>query len=266
MASWYAELRAARIDLRMTKEELADCSGLSVSSLRSYELGRRRPTREHLSRLLECVDADDPSRNAIFAAAGFAPDVEVGRYAERGLTRREAVQVVRLRPWPTLLVSGADVIAANGVARQLLGLPADSSRARRSNTRTAATRRAVGRSCENWDELVAGTIGAFKAAQPNEAVLEAPSPAFAALFHEYCAGDPVLLERFDRLWATTPAFKPTYAGRTYRVIWRATARTRIRLEAIISCVNTVTGLYVHSWIPVDAQSYQLLENLLADRR
>jgi transcriptional regulator with XRE-family HTH domain len=263
---WSLQFRQLRRNRGLSPADLSSLSGTSQGSIASYELGRRRPTRAHLSRLLECLDADEPSRNAIFAAAGFAPDFEVGRYAERGLTTREARSVVRERPWPSLLVSAADVIAANAAASRLLGLPLDSSRARRSKTLTAATRRAVGRSCDNWDELVAGTIGAFKAAQPGEASLDVPSPAHAALFHEYCAEDPVLLERFARLWVSTPPFKPTYAGRTYSVTWRTGARSRIHFEAIISCVNTVTGLYVHSWIPVDAQSHHLLERLLAGRR
>jgi hypothetical protein len=219
-----------------------------------------------LSQLMECLEADQPTRNVVLADAGFAPDIEVGRYAERGLTRREAGLIVRRRRWPTLLVGGVNVLAANEVARQLLELPMDGSRARRPDTLTAGTRRAIGRRCENWDELVAGTIGAFKAAEPDEASLEAPSPAFAPLFTAYCVGNPVLLERFALLWATTPAFEPTYAGRSYEVIWRATGRVRIRFDVIISCVNTVTGLYIHSWIPVDARSHRLMETLLAGRQ
>jgi transcriptional regulator with XRE-family HTH domain len=264
MTPWGVQFRQLRLSRGLSSADLSSLSGTSHGSIKSYEMGRRRPTREHLSRLLECLEADEPSRTAVFAAAGFAPDFEVGRYTERGLTRRDADLIVRQRPWPTLLISGANVIGANRVARKLLRLPADGSRARSSYALTAATRRAVGRSCENWDELVAGTIGAFKAAQPGEALLGAPSPAFAPLFNEYCAGDPVLLERFARLWATTPAFEPAYAGRGYGVIWRATGRARIRFEAIINCVNTVTGLYIHNWVPVDAKSHQLLEKLLAD--
>ena len=71
------------------------------------------------------------------------------------------------------------------------------------------------------------------------------------------------MERFRRLWNTTPPFQPTYAGRTYSIHWRAGARTTIRFEAIITCVNTVTGLYVHNWIAADAKSHRALEGLLA---
>ena len=260
-AEWSVGLRDLRRSRNLTRDELAARSGLSADSLRSYELRRRRPTRENLSRLLECLDADRSTRNVIFADAGYASDVAIGRYAERGLTTQEAKAVVRRRTWPTLLMGGVHILAANDAATRLLSL--DGLHTRRPDAMTQAARRALGHSCENWDELVAGTIGAFKAAVPDEASLDAPSPAFAPLFAAYCVGDPVLVQRFNRLWLATPAFQPTYGGRTYNVIWRATGRTRIRFEAIVNCVNTVTGLYIHNWIAMDARSHKVLEGLLA---
>jgi transcriptional regulator with XRE-family HTH domain len=258
---WRASLRDLRRRRNLTRSTLADRSGLSADSLRSYELGRRRPTRENLSRLLECLDADQATRNAIFADAGYASDATAGRYAERGLTRREAVAVVHRMKWPALLVGGTNILAVNDPAARVLSVR--DLRTKRPAALTQAARRAIGLRCENWDDLVAGTIAAFKATFPDEVSEEGPSPAFAPMFAAYCVGDPLLTRRLKQLWATTPAFQPTYAGRTYNVIWRSAGRARIRFEAIVNCVNTVTGLYVHNWIAVDARSHRLLETLLA---
>jgi transcriptional regulator with XRE-family HTH domain len=264
MPTWNEQLRAARKGLGMSRQALADLSGQSYESLRSYELGRRRPTREHLAHLLKSMKLDQPARNLVLVSAGFAPEAPVERYPEPNIPSSEAVRLIRQRAWPAFLVSQrAEVLAVSGATERLLGLvePGRNLTPRRS-VLTAATRRALAARAANWDELVAGLIAFFKAGVPEEPSLDAPGPYLNAALKQLTAGDPALMTRFVALWETTPPFQGRMTGFEYSTIWNARNGT-IRFSCHVGCLNTEIGLYAHTWIPADAQSHRLLEELLA---
>jgi transcriptional regulator with XRE-family HTH domain len=75
MADWNKRLRAARRDLGLSTADLATRAGLSVASVRAYETGRRHPTREHLSQILDCLRLDRQTRNEVLVDAGLAPQL-----------------------------------------------------------------------------------------------------------------------------------------------------------------------------------------------
>ena len=263
METWNAELRAVRESRGISREELADRCGLSVNSLRSYELGRRRPTREHLSRILKCLKLDGPPRNLILVRAGFASDAPVERFPEPSIPTKEAVQLIRQRPWPAFLLNAqAEILAVSGAAWRLLGVP-DRELSRRRSVLTLATRSAIATRAENWDELVSGMIQFFKAAVPEEASLDTPGPYLASILKQLTRGDAALMERFVELWKNTPPFRGRMTGLMYRCLWKAPSGT-MGFTCHIGCLNTEIGLYAHTWIPADARSHLLLEGLLAD--
>jgi transcriptional regulator with XRE-family HTH domain len=264
MATWNEQLRELRRGRSRTPSDLAACSGISQSSIRSYELGRRHPTREHLSRLLDCLGADAPARNVILADAGFASAVAVGTSVETSVPEKEAVQLLHRRPWPAFLVNHrADVLAVNAVAQRFLGLPPARPGAPYPSILTFATRRALASKCENWDMAVIVMIRGFKAGNPQAGTLDTPSPAFTRLLEAVCAGDPALVAKFTELWSNMPPWRGPFAGVVYETIWKGGGRQRIRFDCAINCVNAEAGLYFHDWIPADSTSFRLLEKQLA---
>jgi transcriptional regulator with XRE-family HTH domain len=265
MPDWNAQLRAAREQLGMSREALAELSGQSVESLRSYESGRRHPTREHLCRLLECMKLDKPHRNLILADAGFAPESPVERFPEPNVPMNEAAELVRGRPLPTFLLNQrAEVLALSDSAWRLVELPdLESNPTARRSVLTVATRRALASRAENWDEIVTGMIQVFKAGVPEESDLDAPGPYLKAILKQLTAGDAALTTRFVELWETAPAFEGRVTGLMYSCVWKAPVDT-IRFNCLIGCLNTEIGLYAHTWIPADAQSHLRLEELLTD--
>ncbi len=152
MPDWNKELRSVRERLGMSREELAGRSGLSADSLRSYELGRRRPTREHLCHLLESLQLDAGSRAAILTGAGFALDSAVVRFPEPNVPAREAMRLVRGRPLPAFLVNArAEILAISAPAWRLLELPdQDLKPSARRSILLAMTRRTIGTWAANW--------------------------------------------------------------------------------------------------------------------
>ena len=176
MPTWNAQLRAARESRGVSRQALADLSGQSVESLRSYELGRRRPTREHLSRLLACMKLDQPSRNLILAGAGFAPETPVERFPEPNIPTREAVRLIRERPWPAFLLNRRlEVLAVSGAAWHLLGLP-DREVSGRRNVLTAVTHRAIASHIVDWDEQVTRTTRSSRPAYRKSRLWTRPAP------------------------------------------------------------------------------------------
>jgi transcriptional regulator with XRE-family HTH domain len=263
MATWNEQLRNLRLSRETTRDDLARATGISIESIRSYEVGRRRPTRQHLSHLLKVLGADLRARNLIVADAGFAPETPVGRYAEPNVPEKEAIRLIRARSWPAFLLNAkAEILAVSGAAQRLLGL-SDRALLKRRSILTASTRRAIAAQVVNWDEQVAGMIGLFKAGVPEEPSLDAPGPYLKAILNQLTAGDAALTKRFSELWEMTPAYQGRLTGRAYRCLWKASGGT-IDFSCHVGCLNTETGLYAHTWIPADAKSHLVLERLLAD--
>lgn len=262
MAEWNTQLRMLRERRSLSRLQVAQRARMSESSIRSYEDGRRRPTRPKLSRLLHVLGADNASRNAVLTDAGFAPATPVGRYAEPNIPEKETIRLIRERPWPAFLLNPrAEVLAVSRAAQRLLSL-SDRDVAGRRSVLTATTRRAIAAQVENWDEQIAGMIALFKAGVPEEPSLDAPGPYLRAILKQLTAGDPALRQRFVELWEATPAFHGRVTGLMYRSVWSGAAGT-IRFTCHIGCLNTETGLYAHTWIPADARSHHVLETLLA---
>lgn len=265
MSDWNKQLRTARERLGITREALADRVGLSPDSLRSYELGRRRPRPEHLSDMLKCLEVDKASRDRILADAGFAGETPIDRFLEPNVPTKEAVRIISERPLPAFLLnSRTEILAVSGAAWKLAGL-ADlglKPRVPRSLL-TQATRRALATRVANWEQLAVRLIAAFKAGVPEEQSLETPGPYLDSVLKQLCAGDPALIKRFAELWELTPPFEGRMTAATYPTIWRAPGG-EIRFNCFIGCLNTEVGLYAHTWVPADAKSHLLLEKLLAN--
>lgn len=262
MAAWNEQLRQLRTGRNRSTAELAACSGISHASIHSYEVGRRHPSRERLSRLLDCLEADAPTRNLILSGAGFVATADEEDF-EMGVPEKDAIQLLHRRPWPAFLVNHrADVVAVNEVAERFLELP-PARPGRHPNVLTWVTRRALATRCVNWDMTVTVMIRGFKAGNPQVGSLDAPSPSFTPLVDAVCAGDPALVAKFTTLWETMPAWRGPFAGVVFETIWRASRGEKIRFNCAINCVNAKAGLYFHDWIPADPTSFRLLKKQLA---
>ena len=263
MDAWYDLLRRVRERRGMSRQELAERCGLSTHSLRSYELGRRRPTRGHLLDLLKCLKAGERSRNIILAGAGLAPDAPVERFREPNVPLKEAVQLIRRRPLPAFLLDDrAEIIAISGAAWRLLDLPQYEHRPpRRPGALSELTFRVAASRVVNWDVVMGQTIQFFKAGLPDDTTAMASGSLANRTLMRVAAGDPKLMSRFADLWQRTPPFRGRMTGHMFPSIWRFPGGD-IHFNVFIGCLNTEVGLYAHTMVPADAKSHQLLERVL----
>jgi DNA-binding XRE family transcriptional regulator len=72
-SDWSALFARMRRRARMTQERLSLDSGVSVSSIHSYEAGRRTPSRESAIALCRATQADSVSTNTVMRELGMEP-------------------------------------------------------------------------------------------------------------------------------------------------------------------------------------------------
>ena len=264
MESWNIELRALRENRGMSREELARRCGFSADSLRSYELGRRRPTRARLIDLLKCLEAGERERNAIVAGAGLLPEAPIDRFREPNVPLKEAIALIRRRPLPAFLLNErAEVLAVSEAAWRLLGMRERGQRPRRRSALSGIAFHLAASRLVNWDEMMRELIQIFKAGLAGDPSIDVAGPPISTTVKKLAADDPARWARFVALWEKTPPFRGRMTGHMYNCVWRGEGGT-IRLTCFIGCLNTEVGLYAHTMVPADAKSHRLLERLIAD--
>ena len=78
MTAWSVLLRNARRSVGLSQAEAAGRAGLSESSFKAYEGGRRDPSRPRLIAILDALDVNQTDRNAVLSAAG-SPSRRIAR-------------------------------------------------------------------------------------------------------------------------------------------------------------------------------------------
>ena len=104
--AWHAQLRNAREDLGLTQSGLANLAGVSRDTIRAYEQGRRRPTRQALDAVLSALRLDRLEANQIRHALGFASDyLRLGQLDPTFMfSQDELTGWMEQTPWPQFVM------------------------------------------------------------------------------------------------------------------------------------------------------------------
>lgn len=265
MANWNVELARARRTAGLAIEDVAARAELGPWTLRSYELGRRRPGRDRLLRILDALNVDQYARNAILTDAGYAADVPLGGriLAQRYLSVDDAAVEVAARLWPAVVVDEhANLLAANDLFLKLWGVP----RARldhpvERNALAMSTERRVADRCIDWEAAVGGLMALWKSHLRKPETLDNPSPSFAAVLARVYAGDPKYVRRFIELWDAVAGEYPGRVTWTYPMEWRVPGLGDFRFRCVASSVNEIDCFDIDDWIPADVATFRLIEQL-----
>ncbi len=267
MADWNKRLRASRRDLGLSPGDLAARAGLSEASVRAYETGRRHPTREHLSRILECLRLDRQSRNELLVSAGLAPDAIDTQ--DGSLSRREAIRLIHDRPWPAFVLNEVmEVVGGNRIGLKLAGLTQKDLEDRvERHVLLIAARVVSGQptsdEMRDWGVVARRAIARMKAA--GVGTLEHPEPYFAALLDRIARGGPGLQREFAAHWESTPARTQPNVSWAFPAQWTLREGVSVRLHCVATRVNTQDPIEIHDFIPADATSAAMLERVIATR-
>ena len=172
-------LREWRRSRRLTQEALAADARTSPRHLSCMEGGKAMPSEVMVLRLSEALAVPLRERNALLAAAGFAP-----RYAaHRGEPIPAALepivqQLIEAQPHPAYaLDAGFDVVAANAAATALMRLFVPDGTMNVARFLTLPHLRDV---VVNWDE----TVRTFLARLRNDCAAQGPRSPLTALLDE----------------------------------------------------------------------------------
>lgn len=268
MGAWQQRLREARRRAKLSQRALAERAGVSLEAIRAYEVGRRRPTREHLIRLVNAIDMNRHDANEMLEAAGHAPIKELTIPADLDAWHAVAeVQAVADRcPWPVFAVNEfIDVVAANAAFQALAGVDLTQELTDLSdrNLLVIASTPRFADHIENWDEVIAILIAVTKGNFVRPADLDDPSPYFKRVFERFMAGDPGYVGRFVKLWDSVELL-PAKQRWEYPVIWQDGEFGRMRFRALVYAGDDPKRLFsFNDWIPVDAGTWTALEQVKA---
>ncbi|MBP1473683.1 helix-turn-helix domain-containing protein [Frateuria sp. MAH-13] len=128
------EWRAAR---RLSQLDLALAADVSARHLSCIETGKARPGREALARVAAVLDMPLRERNALWLAAGYAPECPEHALATPVLERmRQAVELIlaHQEPYPAFVLDRQwNVLMANGAAMRVNQLLMDGRESRHTN-------------------------------------------------------------------------------------------------------------------------------------
>jgi len=267
MQAWSTQLTAARRSVGLTQEEVGGLAGISSSSIKSYELGRRRPTSAHLRQIFDALNADWRIRSEIMVALGLVPELPAlgGRASvERYMTLDEATEAIAHRAWPALVLNErVELLAMNRAGFRIL--PIEPERLHdpvERNLLVVALDPKHAWRLVNWDEGVSLMIATFKAHIHGPESLEDPSSYFSAVLGRVYAGDPRLVRRFIELWDAIPGSYPSKVSWNYQMVWRTPESEVLRFRCFVNSVNELHCLDIDDWFPGDAESFARLERLL----
>jgi transcriptional regulator with XRE-family HTH domain len=261
---WFVKLAGARKQLGVSQAELAARSHVSLVSIRSYEGGKRHPSRPYLTAVLDALQCERGVRSEIMAAAGFAPDGYDLRPAFPAVfSTEEATAEVARAPWPAFVTTEyMEVLAANSMAQAVWGvdLRQEFTETADRNLLVVAGNPRFADQCENWDDIVGRMASIYKGHHRGAETLDEPSAYFSSVLDRFIAGDPAYVARFFKLWQAAQPSLPRMRW-SYDVQWRHPVVGPMRFHALVGAGNEILGFAFNDWIPVDSETWLALGSL-----
>lgn len=267
---WPASLRAARRNAHLSQKQLAQRSGISPEAIRSYEIGRRSPTRPSLLKVLEPLGLTAADMNVLLSQVGFSAEPTLylpQEFPEYYYRLGELQRVVDKRPWPAFATNEVmHLVAANRAAQALWHINFAAEKRRRKGNEMSLF--AIARDAQFVDRLVNFTdvvsvMASVSKGRPQRTMLTSMAPAqMAAVIQETAAGDPKLLKQLKRILQKAKP-KAARVQWDFPIVWRDPDCGPMNFIAVVSCASEPDVLNIHDWHPVDATTWRALEKVKA---
>jgi len=263
LLDWRAALRAQRERRKLSRDEVARRSGLSLGAIKAYESGARHPSLASMNALIDAIGIAREEANPIRAAAGFAVDLESllrERYIFDQANLREEIDAY---PWPAFITNMAfDIVAANLAFERLwrVDLSQPATKVGERSFLARASEANLASRIVNYDEVLTFMIGLAKGDPRFAQNPERPAPwlrdAFATLFE----GDPAYITRLMGLWESAPAL-PHRMRHLYSVVWNYVGGGVITFVGDLSIADIWNELSWNQWVPADVESWRLMKEV-----
>lgn len=267
---WRRALREHRKRLGLSQPEVARRSGLSVSAVKAYEAGDRRPTREALDAILDAMGLAHDDANPIRAGAGFAIDW-YGVLHERYISDLEDLaRQADASPWPVYITNQGSYVRHWNRAFEVV-LDVDVKREYPDpdtrNILGAATISRFVRCIDNYEEAMSFFIGLIKGDPRREQNLERPAPWYQDIVTRLVQdGDPSDLRRLLDIWERAEPI-PHKIRHQYNLVWRYKGGDQLlRFIGRHTVCDIWNELNWQEWVPADTETWSALNQLMASHK
>lgn len=255
---WIGAIKTWRDRRGLSQPQLAKRSGISLGSIKSYETGARRPSKEALESLIAALGIPVDEANRILGGAGYAVDWR-GLFEERYAppTIAELSAQAEAVAWPVLVTNQAfDLAVANAAAQRLFEVDLDrefTGYGERNLLSRVVEQRFASR-LENWDEVVQFMCALAKAdprwrsEDPGR-----PAPWLEEAVKRLLGGDPALIKRLLQLWEEAEPIQHSIL-RPYRVRWRHDGEV-LSFSCRMIMADIWGEMHWNEWIPEDEATW-----------
>jgi len=265
-SAWYHQLRVLRETAGLTQDALAGRAAVSSASIRSYETGRRHPTRETLAAILKSLAVEPIRRIQILEGAGFSAEPGVVGIAPSGpdYSLEEAIAEINRYPWPAHLNNEMfEVLDANPLMQAVWGVDFASER-EGSIERSFVVAMSDPRFADhilNWDETMLLIARMLKGSHSESGIDDdGPNPYLASIAQQFLMGDPGYVQRFLKIWMHA---EPLVQKRRFvcPMVWQHESEGRMDFVMVINPANLDAYMTFIEWMPVDGATGIKLDRL-----
>jgi transcriptional regulator with XRE-family HTH domain len=258
---WRRALREQRRARGFTQTRLAREANLSLSAVKQYESGQRKPSADALDAIIAALGLTAEQSTTIRAGAGFAPDMKRIFYERLGpydLTDLE--EQAEGYSWPVFVTNmAADVLVANRAFFRAIGPRLEhlfrTDPARR-NFLSVGSEPQFAERVRNWDDSMRFFIGLMKGEPRWDHNLERPAPLLEQAYRRFLEGDPTYVRRTLMLYEGAPPVRHT-TRIDYRVDWTMEDGREVTFKGLIHVADLYQELTWHDWLPADASTFEL---------
>lgn len=263
LPAWAVALRSHREHAGLSRAALAARAGVSVSAIKAFEFGERRPKESTLIAIADALGLTREEAGPIRVGLGYPPDwyaILHDRWRSDDLDLQCEIDEL---PWPAFVTNQAiDVIAYNAWfprilqgddTRELLG----------DGERNLVVQVGNPRFMElfaNIEEIVTFMIGTVKGDPRWSESLARPSPWLSDAVNRLLQGNSALVALVARLWSSTPPI-PHRARHNYPVRMHHPSGNIMHFLASASIADLWNELTWHEWVPADAETWRLMGEL-----
>jgi len=258
---WRDALRNWRKQQGLTQAQLAERSGLSLPTIRSYEYGQRLPTHANLLSVIAALGIPREEANPILMGAGYAVDWQGVLHQDYvPFTLGELQAEAEALPWPAFVTNqGFDVLYANQPAQLVVGV--DMVRDRpgfgERNILSSITEEDFASRVENWDEVVTVMCGLAKGDREwASGDLAHPAPWLRGPLERLLRGNPARVQRLAALWQSAPA-TPNRIRHSYKLRWRHAGGV-MAFRGRLVLADIFNGIHWNEWVPADSATWEIL--------
>ena len=257
-------LREFRLRSGQTQPQLAQSSGLSASTIQSYEIGRRLPEAAAVEKLRKVLGLNNGDHARLRVAAGLQPP-ETGLQAA-WLKARGAPNTVwdevQAADWSSLVINERrEIVAWNRLANRVGEKDlATLSQFERSVLRMAATEH-FDRHLTNWKELIGRLISQFK--EEGGDLSQGPPPLYLqAVLESIGAEDPRFLPTIFDLFVNVEPWRAETRN-VHPIQWKLDDGTELVFHGSFGDWSNYDGLWSFDWHAADAPTARWVQSELA---